>query len=81
MEDDDRKVLEKAGITIIEHQKGQFGLFHKMLDAEKFVWYPRKGTLMYESKRGIRNMGSYWNPNEVADVIKNIADETLPEGW
>lgn len=39
--------LELHDVKIIKHQPWQLGLFHPDLRG-KFVWYPRKGTLMFE---------------------------------
>lgn len=43
----DLKFLRAMGITVVFYQPWQLGLFHEELKG-KFVWYPKKGTLMYE---------------------------------
>lgn len=43
----DYKFLEAMDIKVIKHQPWQLGLLHPDLKG-KFVWYPQKGTLMYQ---------------------------------
>lgn len=43
----DFKFLESMGIRYVMHQPWQIGLFHEELTG-KFLWYPVKGTLMFE---------------------------------
>lgn len=39
--------LRAMGIKVVFYQPWQLGLFHEELRG-KFVWYPKKGTLMFE---------------------------------
>lgn len=39
--------LKAHDVKVVKHQPWQLGLFHPDLKG-KFVWYPRKGTLMFE---------------------------------
>lgn len=43
----DFKFLKAMGITVKMYQPWQIGLFHEEIKG-KFIWYPKKGTLMYE---------------------------------
>lgn len=79
MKQDDREIFDIHNIHIIEHQPWQFGLIHKDL-LGKFVWYPTKGTLMFEEdpslKKGFK-MGEFMNADEVIDIIsKRIKKQT-----
>jgi hypothetical protein len=54
MEDNDYTIgvdwefLKAMGITWVLHQPWQIGLFYPDLKG-KFIWYPKKGTLMYQN--------------------------------
>lgn len=82
MDDEDRSVLAKAGATWKEHQEGQFSILHPHLEGSKFVWYPRKGTLMYEPRpyKAIK-LGEGADVHDVVGEIKKKINEKLPEGW
>lgn len=43
----DYKFLKAMDIKVVKYQPWQLGLFHPDLKG-KFLWYPRKGTLMYQ---------------------------------
>mgnify|MGYP001160176878 CR=1 FL=1 len=43
----DYKFLKAMGIDVVKYQPWQLGLFFPDLKG-KFLWYPRKGTLMFE---------------------------------
>lgn len=45
----DFNFLKANGINIRMYQPWQIGLFCEELEG-KFVWYPKKGTLMYETE-------------------------------
>lgn len=60
--------LESNGVSIVRYQPWQFGLFHADMDG-KMVWYPRKGTLMYETDFGITKLGEF---HEVEEVWKRM---------
>ncbi len=45
----DYKFLEEMNVTVKKYQPWQLGLFHPDMKG-KMVWYPVKGTLMYEDQ-------------------------------
>ncbi len=68
----DRAFLEARGVRIVRHQPWQFGLFHDDLIG-KFVWYPMRGTLMYEAdavgKAYGAKVGEFFGTAEVWSVM------------
>jgi len=70
----DRDAFREEGIQVIQHQPWQFGLLHPDLSG-KFVWYPTKGTLMYEDEphRGSR-VGHFPTTKLVIEQIKRTID-------
>jgi len=44
----DLTFFEAHDVEVIKHQPWQFSLLHPDLKG-KYVWYPKKGTLMFES--------------------------------
>lgn len=82
MDDEDRKALEKAGATWREHQAGQFSIMHPHLDGAKFVWYPRRGVLMYDPRpfKAIK-LGEGADVYDVIVELTRKINEKLPEGW
>lgn len=60
--------LEMQDIKVVKYQPWQFGLFHPDLYG-KFVWYPKKGTLMYESDETIYKVGEF---NDTEIVLEKI---------
>lgn len=76
----DKRFFEKRDVEVIAHQPWQFGLFHKNLQG-KFVWYPHKGTLMYEANKQTRKVGLFFSHEEVYEQIMKKINEQLPEGW
>lgn len=72
----DFEYLKAMGVEITFYQAWQLGLFHKDLKG-KFVWYPRKGTLMFESETGsqnkIKQSGDFMGQNDkTEEVYKEI---------
>lgn len=51
----DYKFLEAMGVMVVKHQPWQLGLYKEELQG-KFVWYPKKGTLMYQHEDAFGNM-------------------------
>lgn len=43
--------LDQMGVNVVKYQPWQLGLKHPDL-VGKFVWYPMKGTLMYQKTEG-----------------------------
>jgi hypothetical protein len=63
-------------VKVVRHQPWQFSLFHPDLpEGKKFVWYPRKGTLMFETEYGNTNMGSFLNCEDVYQEIMKKVNE------
>ncbi len=48
----DYAFLKAMDIKVVKHQPWQLGLTHPDLKG-KYVWYPRKGTLMFEWEFGM----------------------------
>jgi hypothetical protein len=66
----DEGYFEAMGVEVIKHQPWQFSLLHDDLpEGSKFVWYPRKGTLMYETENGNVNVGQFLCPEDVVEEI------------
>lgn len=61
-------------ITVVQHAPWQFGLFHPDLEG-KFVWYPKRGSLIYEKQDwGIVKVGEFIDSEEVYhEIMKKIA--------
>lgn len=79
----DFKFLEAMGIEVVHHQPWQLGLFHEELEG-KFVWYPYKGTLMYQDEKGYINKvigrtGMYLGVNDTTEDVYNIIMKKLTE--
>ena len=60
-------------IQIVQHAPWQFGLFHPDLDG-KFVWYPERGSLIYEKPEwGVCKVGEFTDSEEVFnEIMKKI---------
>lgn len=58
-------------VTVKEYQPWQLGLFHPDLTG-KYVWYPKKGTLMYESDEGIANVGEFLASKDTTEDVVNV---------
>ena len=66
----DRKFFKAMNIKVAQYQPWQFGLFHPDLKKAKFVWYPRKGTLMFEhEEQTIYKVGQFLNSEDVYNEI------------
>lgn len=69
----DYDMLTQHNITWQWHQPWQVSLFHPDLpDGYKFVWYPEKGTLMYE--QGLKHTCKLGEFTDTEDVIGRIMD-------
>jgi len=73
LSESDVNILEAYGYSFKIHQPWQIGFFHEDIDG-KFVWYPKKGTLMREGEHAITKLGEY---HDIEDVIKRM-DMYLP---
>lgn len=70
----DYKMLEEFGVRVVKHQPWQFGLFYPDLEG-KMVWYPEKGTLMYENsaKRIMKKVGEFTDTEDVwNEIMKRV---------
>lgn len=66
----DRKFFTAHDVKVVQYQPWQYGLFHPDLKG-KFVWYPQKGTLMFEHKEEdlLYKMGEHKNSEDVYKII------------
>lgn len=65
----DYEFLKQMGVQIVQHAPWQFGLFHPDMEG-KFVWYPERGSLIYEKPWAIVKVGEFTNSEEVWEEIK-----------
>lgn len=77
----DYAFFERMNIKVVKYQPWQLGLFHDKLKG-KFVWYPRAGTLMFETEAGISRIGNRGefpgtsNEFVYSAIIKKINEQT-----
>jgi hypothetical protein len=75
--DFDEKFLMGMGIKFVFHQPWQIGLFHEEFTG-KFVWYPKKGTLMVEfGEHQISNLGRYLETEEMYNKMMEVINNNL----
>lgn len=69
----DYKMLAQHDITLRWHQPWQVSLLHPDLPVgHKFVWYPERGTLMYEQGNKLTvKLGEF---TDTEDVINKIME-------
>ena len=61
----DYDFFKQHGVEVVQHAPWQFGLFHPDL-VGKFVWYPERGSLIYEKPEwGIVKVGEFTDSEEV----------------
>ena len=65
----DYEFFKQMDIRVVQHAPWQFGLFHPDL-VGKFVWYPERGSLIYETTGAIVKVGEFTNTEDVWDEIK-----------
>lgn len=70
----DYKFFEAMDIKVVQYQPWQFGLFHPDVPG-KFVWYPARGSLIYElpDYGGNTKIGEF---TDSEDVYKEIMKKT-----
>lgn len=57
-------------VKVVQYAPWQFGLFHPDIEG-KFVWYPERGSLIYEKENwGVYKVGEFTNTEEVWNEIK-----------
>jgi len=61
--------FESVDVKVVQHAPWQFGLFHPDVEG-KFVWYPERGSLIYEKPGAILKVGEFTNSEEVWEEIK-----------
>ena len=78
----DREFLKGNHIRFVFHEPWQIGLFHEELSG-KFLWYPSKGTLVYESADGffsrIGEKGDFVAGGHDADDARDSVTEEVYE--
>lgn len=68
----DYDFFEAMGVMLKWYQPWQLGLFMPDV-AGKFVWYPERGTLMYEPEpKNARKIGEYTNTEDVYNEMKKF---------
>ena len=71
----DENFFKGMDIRVVKNQPWQFSLYHPDLQKdEKFVWYPRKGTLMFETEYGNKKVGEFL---DCEDVCKEITKQII----
>lgn len=65
----DYEFFASVDVTVVQHAPWQFGLFHPEVEG-KFVWYPERGSLIYEKPGAIVKVGEFTNTEEVWEEIK-----------
>lgn len=74
--------LKAMEVEVVEHQPWQLGLFYPDLDG-KFVWYPKKGTLMYQREdengawSGYKIHESVTFKGEDPEATENVVNEIM----
>lgn len=65
------KFFKQMGVTVVQHAPWQFGLFHPDIKG-KFVWYPERGSLIYEKQEwGVVKVGEF---TDSEDVFKKMLE-------
>lgn len=76
----DYKFLEAHEVEVVAYQPWQLGLFYPDLQG-KFVWYPKKGTLMFEggySRETIRDKGDFMAGSDgSSDSTERVYNEIM----
>lgn len=65
----DYEFFASVDVTVIQHAPWQFGLFHPDVEG-KFVWYPERGSLIYEKPGAVVKIGEFTNSEDVWEEIK-----------
>lgn len=61
----DYEFFKQMDVTVVQHAPWQFGLYHPDIEG-KFVWYPERGSLIYEKPDwGIVKVGEFTNSEDV----------------
>jgi len=65
----DYEFFSSVDVNVVQHAPWQFGLFHPDVEG-KFVWYPERGSLIYEKPGAIVKVGEFTNTEDVWEEIK-----------
>lgn len=66
----DYEFFKAHDVTVVQHAPWQFGLFHPDIQG-KFVWYPERGSLIYEKQDwGIVKVGEFTDSELVWEEMK-----------
>lgn len=65
----DYEFFASVDVTVVQHAPWQFGLFHPNVEG-KFVWYPERGSLIYEKPGAIVKVGEFTNTEEVWEEMR-----------
>lgn len=65
----DYEFFASVDVTVVQHAPWQFGLFHPDVEG-KFVWYPERGSLIYEKPGAIVKVGEFTNTEEVWNEMR-----------
>lgn len=65
----DYEFFASVDVKVVQHAPWQFGLFHPDVEG-KFVWYPERGSLIYEKPGAIVKVGEFTNTEEVWDEMR-----------
>lgn len=66
----DYEFFASVDVKVVQHAPWQFGLFHPDVEG-KFVWYPERGSLIYEKPDwGVCKVGEFFDSEDVWEEIK-----------
>ena len=65
----DYEFFAQMGVTVLQHAPWQFSLLYPDIEG-KFVWYPERGSLIYEKPGSIIKIGEFTDSEEVWNEIK-----------
>lgn len=65
----DYEFFASVDVKVVQHAPWQFGLLHPDVEG-KFVWYPERGSLIYEKPGAIVKVGEFTNTEEVWDEMR-----------
>jgi hypothetical protein len=66
----DYNFFAQMEVQVVQHAPWQFGLFHKDI-VGKFVWYPERGSLIYEKPDwGVCKIGEFTDSELVWEEMR-----------
>ena len=61
----DYEFFRQMGVSVVQHAPWQFSLLYPDIEG-KFVWYPERGSLIYEKPEwGVVKLGEFTNSEDV----------------